>query len=208
MILIKARLLALAGIILLIPTFSQVKAQTIELTPFFGYETGGSLYTSSGYLRVTDGMNFGGAIDYTIRRGSQIEFSYNHLSSTLNLDEGYNEYKLCDIGINYYSIGGLQELRPGHIVVPYFMGSMGWVNYRPSDTYRNENLMHLSLAGGVKIFANDRIGLRLQARFLMPVWYNGVFFAGGTEGNGVDIHASVAAVQGDFTAAIIFKFGD
>ncbi len=208
MILIKARLLALVGIILLIPTFSQVKAQTIELTPFFGYETGGKLYTSSGYLRVTDGMNFGGAIDYTIRSGSQIEFSYNHLSSTLNLDEGYNEYKLCDIGINYYSIGGLQELRPGEIVVPYFMASMGWVNYRPSDTYRNENLMHLSLAGGVKIFANDRIGLRLQARFLMPVWYNGVFFTGGTGGNGVDVHASVAAVQGDFTAALIFKFGD
>ena len=201
----KSHLSAIIAIFFIMAFFSQVKAQMIELTPFIGYETGGRLYTYEGYLKVGDGMNFGGAMDFTFAPGAQIELSYNHLNTTLSLDEGYVTEKLCDLAVDYYSIGGLKELMPGETVVPYGMASLGWVNYRTlTGNYSNENLMHVSIAGGVKVFATPRVGLRLQARLLMPIWYSGIYFSGGTGGAGVGLSATAGAVQGDFTAALIF----
>ncbi len=66
----------------------RVKAQHLEIGPFAGYETGGKVYTNLGYLRVSDGMNFGGTISFGLDEDAQFEFSYNHMNGTLSLDNG------------------------------------------------------------------------------------------------------------------------
>lgn len=208
MILKKHRLTAIFTLVLIMSAFTQIRAQTIELTPFIGYETGGRLYTYEGHLLVGDGMNYGGALDFTFAYGTQVEISYNHMMTTLSLDEGFLTRKLSDMAVDYYSIGVLKELNPEETIIPYAMGSMGWVNYRPTSKYSNENLMHFSIAGGVKVFATSHFGIRLQARLLIPIWYSGVYFSGGTGGAGLGLSAQAAAVQGDFTAALIIRFGE
>ena len=204
MILKKLRQPAIITAVLMLTSFYQLKGQILELSPFIGYETSGRLWTTKGYLRVGDGMDYGGSLDFRFAYGSQFEFSYSHMMSTLTLDEGFVSNKLCDLAVDYFSFGGLKELNTGETVVPYGLASLGWVNYRPSDTYHNENMMHISIAGGVKVYATNRIGLRLQARLLMPIWYSGLYFSGGTGGAGLGLSATAAAVQGDFTAALIF----
>jgi hypothetical protein len=64
--------------------------------------------------------------------------------------------------------------------------------------------MHVSIAGGVKIRASERIGLRLQARLLMPILYAGTYFSTGTGGTDMSVSATSVAFQGDFTAALVF----
>jgi hypothetical protein len=196
------------AILFLLTLITNVNAQKIELSPFVGYETGGRLHTSLGYLYIGDGMDFGGSLNYTITSGRQVELSYSHMKSNLDIDGGTNRRRLGDLAVDYYSIGGLQEIRPGEKVNPYAMLAMGLVNYRSvSGNYSNETLMHISLSGGVKISLSSRIGLRLQARFLMPIWFEGVYFAGNPDASDIGISTTPGAVQGDFTTALVFKLG-
>ena len=69
----------------------------------------------------------------------------------------------------------------------------------------SENKMHVSLAGGVKIKASERVGLRLQARLLMPLYYAGTYFGVGTGGASAGVSGGIQGVQGDFTAALVIN---
>jgi hypothetical protein len=182
----------------------QVNAQKIELTPFIGYETGAKINTDFGYLRIGDGMNYGGALDVGFGGGRYAEFSYNHMASDLSLD-GVVREDICDLAVDYYSIGMLQEMMPEAKATPYGLFSLGVVNYRPtSGDYVSENKMHVSLAGGIKIRASERIGIRLQARLLMPLFYAGTYFSVGTGGAGYGISGGIRGIQGDFTGGLVF----
>jgi hypothetical protein len=196
---------AIILILLLITGLKDVKAQRFELSPFIGYETGSTIYTSLGYFYIGDGMDYGGNLDINLGRNRYAEISYSHMMTKLNVDEGYNERFLYDLGVNYYSIGILQETKPLSRINPYGLLTLGWVNYNPqTEDISGENKLHFSFAGGIKIKASDRIGLRLQARLLMPIFYAGANFNTGTGGTSANISATSVAFQGDFTAALVF----
>jgi hypothetical protein len=62
--------------------------------------------------------------------------------------------------VDYYSLGKLQEIRPDARATPYDLFTLGIVNYRQtSGGDAAENKMHISLAGGVRIKASERVGL-------------------------------------------------
>jgi hypothetical protein len=178
-------------------------SQKVELSPFIGYETGAQIYTNLGYLHINDGMDFGGSLNVGMGGGRYAELSYSHLSSALYLEGLTSTDKKCDLAVDYYSIGVLQELKPDAKATPYGLFTLGWVNYRPTENYSNENKMHVSLAGGIKIRASEKVGLRLQARLLMPLYYAGTYFSLGTGGGGYGISGGIIGVQGDFTAALV-----
>ena len=48
-------------IFLLTCLLQRLKAQRIELSPFIGYETGSTVYTSLGYIYIGNGMDYGGS---------------------------------------------------------------------------------------------------------------------------------------------------
>jgi hypothetical protein len=192
-------------ILILITGLTDVKAQRFELSPFIGYETGSTIYTSLGYLYIGDGMDYGGNLDINLGRNRYAEISYSHMMTKLNVDEGYNEVYLYDLGVNYYSIGILQETKPLAKISPYGLLTLGWVNYNPqTEDISGENKMHFSFAGGFKFKASDRIGLKLQARLLMPIFYAGTNFNAGSGGTSANISATSVAFQGDFTVALVF----
>jgi hypothetical protein len=203
----KTLLMTVLPMILLLASVAQVKAQKIEIAPLIGYETGAHAHTNLGTLHIGDGMNFGGSVDVGLGRGRFAELSYTHLKSYLNNEMALNTTRVCDLAVDYYSIGVLQELRPKAKVSPYGLFTLGLVNYRPTTgNISSENKMDVSLAGGIKIHATEKIGLRLQARLLMPIYYAGTYFTIGSGGGGYGIAGGVVAVQGDFTAALVFAF--
>ena len=187
---------------------SQINAQRFELAPFVGYQTGAKTYTTSGDLHINDGMNYGGSLDVGMGGGRYAEFSYSHLSSQLYL-EGSTDTKLSDLAVDYYSLALLQEIRPDAKASPYGLLGLGLVNYRPtSGDLSGENKMQINIAGGIKIRATGRIGLRLQARCILPMFYSGTYFTAGTGGTGYGMSGGITAVQGDFTAALVFMLGN
>jgi hypothetical protein len=192
-------------IFFLLSFVKEIQAQKFELSPFIGYETGSKVYTSLGYIYVGDGTDYGGIFDFSLRENRFGEISFSHMMSRLNVDDGTNELYVCDLGVNYYSIGVLQVTRPQEKISPYGLLALGWVNYNPQkEDISGENKMHFSLAGGIKIRASERIGFRLQARLLMPIFYAGANFNSSTGGTSTTISSTSVAFQGDFTAAIVF----
>jgi hypothetical protein len=192
-------------IFLLFAGSGRTQAQRVAFSPFIGYETGSTIYTSLGYLYIGDGMDWGGSLDFKLGSNRYAQISYSHMMTKLNIDEGYNELFLTDLGVNYYSIGILQETKPLSKISPYGLLTLGLVNYNPkSDDYSGENKMHISLAGGIRVHASDRIAFRFQARLLMPVFYAGTYFSSGTGGTDMTVSATSVAFQGDFTGAIVF----
>jgi hypothetical protein len=204
----KALLLTFLLSTLLIASVVQVKAQKIELSPLIGYETGAYTYVTGGRLHAIGGMDFGGSMNVNLGGGRWAELSFTQLYSSLNYESGLITNKLSDLIIDYYSAGVLQEIKPGAKVTPYGLFTLGVVNYNPSsNTYHNENKMHVSLAGGIKINASEKVGLRLQARLLLPIYYAGGYIFAGSGGSGYGVSGGFTGIQGDFTAQLVIKLG-
>lgn len=188
---------------LLVPI--QLKAQHLEITPYAGWQTGGKVYTNLGYLRVDDGVNFGGSISFGIDETAQFEFSYNHLNSELSLDNGDYITNKTPVNVDYYLFGVTGSQWLGDRVLPFYGGALGWVHYgTPEEKYSNESLFTISISAGFKILITDWIGFKAQARLLLPLYYTGAYFAGTPEGAGYGITSTCVMVQGDFTGGLFF----
>jgi hypothetical protein len=204
----KALLLIFLLMTLLIASVVQVKAQRIELSPLIGYETGAYVNTNLGRIHAIGGMNFGGSMNINLGRGRWAELSFTQLYSSMDYETGLITNKLSDLIIDYYSAGILQEMKPGAKVTPYGLFTLGLVNYNPSsNAYSNANKMHISIAGGIKINPSEKVGLRLQARLLLPVYYEGGYIFAGSGGAGYGVTGGFRGIQGDFTAQLTLKFG-
>jgi hypothetical protein len=203
----RAKLLISIILTILLVSGLQVKAQKVELSPLIGYETGAYIHTSFGELHIGDGMDWGGTLDVGMGGGRYGEFSYTHLATSIHTQGAWStSYEPVNLAVDYYSLGILQEVMPDAKATPYGLFTLGIVNYRPTEgNYSSENKMHVSLAGGVKINASERVGIRLQARLLMPLYYSGTYFTIGTGGSGASVAGGIQGVQGDFTAALVLK---
>lgn len=147
-------------------------------------------------------------MNINLGRGRWAELSFTQLYSSMDFETGLITNKLSDLIIDYYSAGIIQEIKPGAKVTPYGLFTLGLVNYNPSsNTYRNENKMHISLGGGIKINPSEKVGLRLQARLLLPIYYEGGYIFAGSGGSGYGLAAGFRGIQGDFTAQLTLKFG-
>jgi hypothetical protein len=122
-----------------------------------------------------------------------------------------------DVSIEYFHVGGLQQLDVGSdVLVPFGVVTLGvtrlniknridlegdGTNYYSGDTWA----FSAALAGGAKILLHDRIGLRLQARLGMPMLFNGLYLGVGTGGVSSGASFRVPLVQFDLTAGIFLR---
>jgi hypothetical protein len=188
----------------LLISLTDIKAQKIELSPFFGYQTATQFPSDQNQSRIVGGINYGVSMNYAITRTWRLEISYNYLKSDISTYSMYGRYKYCNLNSKYLSLGGLKEIKPGNKVNPFGILIIGWVNHHPtSDGYYDANLVHFSLGGGVKVAVTDNFGFRFQASLIMPVWSAGEYFGAKYYGPLlIFTHATVVA-EGDFTIAAI-----
>lgn len=187
----------------------------IEITPLIGYQFGGRVNFYEGEFKMDDNMNFGVDINFLVRQNQRFEISYSRMSTQAHFRPyntfigDYNRWD-GDVNINYILIGSHTEI-PLSEKLRLFGGVsvgatiLGVPQTNVSDVWR----FGLGVTGGVKIAVNDRIGIRLQGRLLMPMYFAGVgFYAGiGTGGasSGLSMNGGVIAFQGDFQGGLYFK---
>lgn len=196
-----------------------ISAQGVELTPFAGYMFGGKAKFIQGELNLRDNANFGLALDIPIERVASVEVFWSHMDTRAEW-RPYKQYLPeydpadFDVSIDYFQIGSLKQGDLGTGIVKGF-GSLtigaAYFNIKDpdiSDVWR----FAATLGGGIKIFPTDRIGIRLQGRLLMPMYWGNVgFYAGiGTGGGsaGVGVSTYTLLLQGDLTGGLIIKIGD
>ena len=182
-------------------------AQQLELTPFAGYMWGGDLRVYTGEIRGSDGMNYGLALNYTISEGTQLEGFWFLQSGMMNFKE-YGQWEdenyLFDVNTNFIQFGVLKEMGQGNVFRPFGTFSLGTTIFNPSDSNLNSSWrFSISLGLGAKIYFSDRIGFRLQSRFLMPMYASGAGVWCGTGGCRYGIAATTVVAQADVTGGII-----
>lgn len=199
-------------LLLVIPdsTFAQGK---FEVSPLVGYQFGGRFRMYEGDLKIKDDMNYGLAVSTKMAQDTRLEFIWTSMQTSAKFKPYYG-YDFLDIGrfnvnINYYQLGGVREFPSGGAVVPFGEFTLGAVQFTPSDVNVSESWrFSVALGGGAKFWLSDHIGIRLQGRLLMPLYFQGISFYAGTGGSGMGVGAGVPIIQGDFLAGLIFAFGE
>ena len=92
---------------------------------------------------------------------------------------------------------------------PFGAFTLGTTYFTPQEGgYQDEWKFSMTLGGGVKIWFSDRVGIRLQGRLMLPMFWGGAGFSVGTGGSGFYLGGGTSMVQGDFTGGLIIGLGD
>lgn len=187
----------------------------IEITPTVSYMFAGSFETVEGYIRLEDGPQYGGILDYAVTPDTWVELSYAYLGSRATFEpytytgsSSLTDLDL-DVAIHYMQIGAIHQIDKGK-VQPFLGIAAGASLLAPSGTVQNYTLedvwrFALSATGGLKLYLSDRFGLRLQGRLLMPVYFSGGGVWFGTGGASVGASGGIPILQGDLGAGLIIS---
>lgn len=191
--------------------FIKVKTQqnqpTIELSVWSGYMFGGKFDRYDYYYNISDGQDWGGAVSVEFAPNTFGEFSYNFLGT----DAEYKDYnqafptmKYEGVNVNYFQLGAQKIFGRNEQVQPFGVFSLGMTYFnrdKTSDIYAFSG----TAGAGVKIFLTENIGIRLQGRFMLPMYFSGIGFGVGTGGVSGGAYFGAYALQGDFSGGLIFR---
>lgn len=204
--------------VVLLTAVSFSKAQ-VQLTAYTGYQFGSAInvygYNASGRYKMKSSQDFGGMLGLEVRPGTLVEFSYTYMGTSATIERaGLVANSLGDVDIHYYQVGGVQESAVGDNVDLFGTLTFGGTTFVPKNSsftgengnvYRLDNKTYFSVGvgGGVKLWLSNVVGVRIQARMLMPVTWGGFYF--GTGGSGATVGS--AMISGDVGGGLIFKLG-
>ena len=152
---------------------THVFAQSIEITPLYGYTISGKVQGYYGTFDVKNDMSFGGILSVEIDHLSFVELSYLRTNTELVTSSFVNGSNRFDIGVEHYQAGFLREFGEGQLI-PFAKLNLGTTRYvqtsRGSETYW---LFSTGFGIGAKMFINDRIGFRLHTNLMLPMEFDG-----------------------------------
>jgi hypothetical protein len=181
-----------------------VAAQGVEVTPFGGYRFGGDFFELLAAAPVDrDGaLTLGLAVDVPVSEDSQVEAMFTRERATL-LSPGAPSVSITST-IDHWLVGGLQELGGGR-ARPFLTGLAGLTRYATEAD--SEIRFAVSVGGGVKLFPQSHVGIRLDGRaFTTIVDASGRAYAC-APGHPcfVAIHADIVW-QAEFTTGLVIQF--
>ncbi len=209
---------------ILIITFILLSSHSIfaqvEISGFGGWLWTGSIPAWRQDIKVSDKGNYGLTAGVRIREEMIVEFEWNHSENSAtfreyNIDGSLGDIQNVPMALNYYMLGFNYLSTFSEPLVPYGLVNVGILNVK-SDSFgtygsNSENYFTAGFGGGLRYYLSDRIGIRLQARLLLPMQFGGVGFGcgigtgGGGCGAGVSTYTNI--IQGDFTGGIVIKLG-
>jgi hypothetical protein len=153
-------------------------AGDLEVTPFAGYTWGGQFTDSvtGTSLKVDETTDYGIIVDFKQEELSYVELYFSRQATQLQADKGaLTGNPLFDLDIEYYHIGGTIGKGSGK-VQSFMAATIGATHMVPKGPGLDAlTKPSFSFGGGVKLFATDRIGLRLDGR-----WFGTVFNGSGS----------------------------
>ncbi len=171
---------------------------------------GGWLWTSSagynGSIKVDDKSNYGVRAGVSPASEILVEFEWNHTETTLHGNSFSNGQLSEDVIMNYYMLGINKQMGEGP-AIPFGLLNLGVMNMQGKTINFSENWFTVGLGGGLKYYLSDKIGIRLQARLLLPMQFAGIGFGCGGGGCGGGVSTYTTVIQGDFTGGLILKLG-
>jgi opacity protein-like surface antigen len=192
----KEKIVSIAFTIILINssiTLAQYKQQDFGVTFFAGYLFPGNLKTLDGELRIENNINYGLALDIRTTDDLFVEFLYNKADTEVRFKQEYYDTMktLFNMSIEYFQAGAHVEVKQGEFS-PFAAFTFGATYFKPKDdNFESDWKFSFTVGGGIKYYFTNNIGLRLQCRFLVPIYFSSasifcnqgicnIFISGGT----------------------------
>jgi len=198
---------------LLTATMASSAGAQAMLTPMVGWQWGGTLDFVSGDVHIEAATSYGGALSFPVRPGYMGELMYTYQASEVTARPNVGpSFKLFDMSTQYFQINGVRSLGYGDSkATPFVLGGLGMTVFSPGESslgnFDTQFLFSITAGGGVMVQASDKMAIRLQARFLLPMNYTsgGAYF--GTGGSGFSVSGGTAMPQGDAHLGVVIKLG-
>lgn len=145
-------------------------APRFELSPIAGYNLTSSISLTNQLLDLSDALSLGGTLGFRSPGGQLIELGYSYMNADLRGTKrlaGQPDTTYGPVNQHVVMVGGVNEFGRG-TARPFLGGSLGLAIWSP-DITGADDVTRFSLAAtvGVKVMsASERIGLRIQSRFL------------------------------------------
>jgi hypothetical protein len=191
--------LALAALSALLP--AGARAADVQLSPFVGFQYGGSFGSvSGGSYSLGAGLVYGGTVDVNIGESWGLEFLYSRQETDLSRGSAPS----FDLAVERYMAGVREEQGEGRWrLVGVFL--LGVTRFAPGFSGFGSDVRFTgSLGLGGKLFLSKRFGLRAEARGYYVVVESG----GGAlcSGSCFFFYRSSGIWQGDVTAGVVIAF--
>lgn len=196
-------------------------AQTVEITPYFGWQFGGGFGVQDGSVDIRADPVFGFMVDVRVRPDAAVEFIYSRQETMLEVrstDALRPGVDFFDVNVEYFQAGGVYEFlgegaeyfdddddKPA--VRPFIVLTVGATRFSPSLAGAGSDWrFSLGFGGGVKVFLSKRLGFRLDAR-AWPTFVagSGAFFCS-LPGGCLFAFGGSASWQASGTAGLIIAF--
>jgi hypothetical protein len=192
---------------LLLP-FIDLIAQGVEITPFTGYTFQAGFNISGGRAFLRDGQTWGGMMGFSLNEATEVELGYSyHGTSAVARSNSLQENVDIPAQVHYATIG-VNRLFPTSEKMTFFAGAkMGTGTLAfPDGEYRNITRFSAGFQGGMKFYASDRVGLRVQANLMMPIVGVGtsLWWSPGA-GTSVGLTGWSPIAQFGFTGGLVFR---
>jgi opacity protein-like surface antigen len=189
-------------------SFAQFKQQQIEITPFAGYFLTSNLSTLDGDLVIDHNFNYGGVLDIRVSDDLFIELLYNRTDTEVRFKQEYFDTVkyLFDMSIVYFQAGAHVETETGNFR-PFAAFTLGATYFKPKDEKISSELeFSFTAGGGIKYYFAENLAVRLQWRFLIPIYFSDVSIFCSDGYCGLFITGGTYLLQYDLTAGIAFSF--
>lgn len=147
--------------------WAQAKA---EITPFIAYRFAGGVSPEAinTDLNIDSSASWGFTFDVNVTETVAVEFLYSHQKSLVKAKGGIfgPSTPLDDISTDYYHGGVLFHFNESDEAIrPFILFSLGATNFNPEvQGLDSTTKFSFGFGGGVKFFASDHVGARLEFR--------------------------------------------
>ena len=186
----------------------------IEINAYGGWvPAANTMYSYNGYrLRIDGAANYGIGLGYVTPYGIVAELSYMRFSSEISQNGGIQDIvERQPINVEYYQLGVQKPFQDSETFVPYGLFSLGAARYNPTEQTEDFWRFAINLGLGLKYYFTETVGIKVQARLLMPLYFGGaglgcgVGTGGASCGGGVGMGSEI--LQADFTGGVVLRLG-
>jgi len=206
------------GIVLIAGITVMATAQKVRLNGYAAYvfeDNIDSYYDPSSYYngQIDGGFQWGAGLEFMVAQTKGVELKYLRRDATAPMTYYNNgeKYKVFDLAMNYILLGGSNYFKTGGKVEPYAGAALGMVILTAKNADAGSDNQTTKFAWGIKlgtnIWANEKVGIKLQADLLSAVqsFGGGLYFGTGGAGAGVTGYSTM--YQWVLGGGLTFKLG-
>lgn len=173
-----------------------------------GYNAGDRFDVDFGDARVDESGWIDATLSIPIKQIVNFELSYQFQSTTLSTNTTLVDDPHIPMDLHYFLIGGVKTIRTPYPVVPFFGLKLGGVLIAPgsSSDYNDKFLFAVQLAGGIKYFMSEHVGIKLDLQLNMPMQGVGASIGCGTGGCGYGVSTFTTITQFGGGGGLVFAF--